>query len=480
MIPRQNAEVFIQQQLRAIGVDVQIHNNPANIIFAPEGAGGLLASGKFDLAIYAWTKFPDPDDTDTAGPQSIPPYGANFSRVVDAELGRLQHAAESTYDRARRKALYAQIERRIGEVLPYHTIVWRANVDAWNDDLHGVRPAQVDQRLLERGDVDDLKPDWIRRSDALAEPVVRLYTLAAPEAASHLGLTQADAATTMFRRAGASACASAVDDATRALDAAGDDRRRRAGARRPRDPAAGRRTTSQRGIEIADAHLITLIDVARLAFLGLRVLLDEQNPPERKQLALTRLQRYAGLVDGVVPLTVAAERETRERLAVAGLDRPVRRGGPHGARARAGAARRGRRDSSPPRRSPAGKSRSRRSARSATPTRRSSSASVLPRARHDHRLPPEVYAFALNQVGVDIGPDELAARAHDAFDALQAEMQALAPRVAADLGIASTRLSRCDPRAEARADHRRRRTTSSRSTARASSRSRRSSAARTC
>ncbi len=143
VIPRQNAEVFIQQQLRAIGVDAQIHNNPANIIFAPEGAGGLLASGKFDLAIYAWTKFPDPDDTDTAGPQSIPPYGANFSRVVDAELGRLQRAAESTYDRPRRKALYAQIERRIGEVLPYHTIVWRANVDAWNDDLHGVRPAQV-------------------------------------------------------------------------------------------------------------------------------------------------------------------------------------------------------------------------------------------------------------------------------------------------------------------------------------------------
>jgi len=34
------------------------------------------------------------------------------------------------------------VERRLGEVLPYHTMVWRANVNAWNDDLHGVKPAQ--------------------------------------------------------------------------------------------------------------------------------------------------------------------------------------------------------------------------------------------------------------------------------------------------------------------------------------------------
>jgi len=54
---------------------------------------------------------------------------------------------------------------------------------------------------------------------------------------------------------------------------------------------------------------------------------------------------------------------------------------------------------------------------------------VLPRARSDHRLPPEIYAFLLRHVGVDIAPGELAARAHAAFDAIQAEMQQLAPEV---------------------------------------------------
>ena len=56
---------------------------------------------------------------------------------------RRRPAAAATYDRAARKALYARLERRLGEVLPFHTIVWCANVNAWNDDLHGVKPAQA-------------------------------------------------------------------------------------------------------------------------------------------------------------------------------------------------------------------------------------------------------------------------------------------------------------------------------------------------
>jgi peptide/nickel transport system substrate-binding protein len=143
VITRQNAEVLIQQQLHAVGIDLQVHNAPANMLFAPLGAGGLLASGKFDLGIYAWTKNPDPDDSQTAGPDYIPPHGGNYARVRDAEVGDLQHRAAATYDRAARKALYARLERRLGEVLPFHTIVWRANVNAWNDDLRGVKPAQA-------------------------------------------------------------------------------------------------------------------------------------------------------------------------------------------------------------------------------------------------------------------------------------------------------------------------------------------------
>jgi peptide/nickel transport system substrate-binding protein len=142
VITRQNAEVAIQQYLRAVGVDLQVHNAAANMLFAPLGAGGLFASGKFDLGIYAWTKNPDPDDSQTIGPGYLPPNGGNYTRLRDPEIGTLQRRANATYERAQRKALYSQLERRIGELTPFHTMVWRANVDAWNDDLHGVKPAQ--------------------------------------------------------------------------------------------------------------------------------------------------------------------------------------------------------------------------------------------------------------------------------------------------------------------------------------------------
>jgi len=59
---------------------------------------------------------------------------------------------------------------------------------------------------------------------------------------------------------------------------------------------------------------------------------------------------------------------------------------------------------------------------------------VLPKARDDFRLPPEIYAYNLQQVGVDIAPDELARRAHQAFTEIQGEMQKVAVQIAKQRG----------------------------------------------
>ncbi len=57
-------------------------------------------------------------------------------------------------------------------------------------------------------------------------------------------------------------------------------------------------------------------------------------------------------------------------------------------------------------------------------------AEVLPKARDDFRLPAELYAFDLEQVGVDIPAQELMQRAHAAFTEIQGEMQTVAARIA--------------------------------------------------
>jgi uncharacterized protein (DUF885 family) len=276
---------------------------------------------------------------------------------------------------------------------------------------------------------------WILRSDALAEAVVALQTLAAPEAGSNAGLTQADAHTTDLTAGWRERVRQAAFRAAETLRAAAStesDVR----VREDIDILLRAADDVVRGLEVHDVHLLQLVDVARIAFAGIRVLLDEQNPVERKRLALVRLRRYAGLDPNTVPLAHAAEAETRARFAVAGLTAPyvqqvktalalspvlidgigalLRASGLDGWEDAFDALR-----------------------AQCEAYARFAETEVLPRARTDHRLPPEVYAFALHDVGVDIPPAELAARAHAAFDEIQAEMQALAPRVAAEHGLAA-------------------------------------------
>ena len=56
-------------------------------------------------------------------------------------------------------------------------------------------------------------------------------------------------------------------------------------------------------------------------------------------------------------------------------------------------------------------------------------------ARTDTRLPPELYANQLKQVGIDIDPQLLIQRAQLEFMETRAAMQQLAPLVAKDKGI---------------------------------------------
>ena len=55
---------------------------------------------------------------------------------------------------------------------------------------------------------------------------------------------------------------------------------------------------------------------------------------------------------------------------------------------------------------------------------------VLSKARKDFRLPPEEYALALEDYGVDIPPADLAVMAHAAFTSIQNEMQPIAEKIA--------------------------------------------------
>jgi uncharacterized protein (DUF885 family) len=60
---------------------------------------------------------------------------------------------------------------------------------------------------------------------------------------------------------------------------------------------------------------------------------------------------------------------------------------------------------------------------------------LLPKSREDFRMPGELYAFTLEQIGIDIPPAELAAKARLAFTEIQAQMQQVAALVAREKGL---------------------------------------------
>src|SRR5215475_11237066 len=65
-------------------------------------------------------------------------------------------------------------------------------------------------------------------------------------------------------------------------------------------------------------------------------------------------------------------------------------------------------------------------------------ATVLPQARDDFRLLPEEYAFALEEYGIDIPPDQMAALAHKGFTEIQEEMKPIAAQIARERKLSSS------------------------------------------
>jgi len=283
--------------------------------------------------------------------------------------------------------------------------------------------------------VDHLKSDWVRRSDTLAASVVAVETAYTPEGASKMGLTQADTATLDLSAGWRERVAAAAARAGEVLAAAAP---RETDERVREDIVILRRRVDEivARIAVEDEHLVPMIDVPKVAFGGIRVLLDDQNAAERRARAVVRLRRYAGLEPGCEPLAVAAERETRERLGLTGRIGPyvveVRTALALGPVLVAGIKDMFERSGLDGWTNAFGAFESQCAAYAAFVERE-----LLPRARSDHRLPPPVYADALRRVGIDIPPADLSAQAHAAFEATLAEMQALAPRVAAELGISS-------------------------------------------
>ncbi|MET3928499.1 hypothetical protein ABIE51_000386 [Lysobacter sp. OAE881] len=170
-------------------------------------------------------------------------------------------------------------------------------------------------------------------------------------------------------------------------------------------------------------------DVPQTVFSGLQGLLSDQTPPERRAKALDRLKNYVGMGTEKTPITELAKARYTEAAANAQLVHPTKLeveqalgnvdtyvDGIRKLFAKY-------------------KIEGAEPALAAMETQLKdygtwARANVLPTARTDTKLPPELYANSLKQYGIDIDPQLLIRRAQVEFMETRAAMQQLAPLVA--------------------------------------------------
>jgi hypothetical protein len=279
-------------------------------------------------------------------------------------------------------------------------------------------------------------PAWVQRSDENSQVLLELIARFSPEGAGRLGIPGLDeeildlkpgfnertrtslqkAAATLKERLAQEKDPNVRQDLQILIDAT---------------------ESNVRGNELTEKYQIPYFDVAATVFQGLRVLLDDQVEPQRRQAALVRLRKYAGLAPGTAPLTQLAEQYTRSRLSEPGLAGPfkgeIERDLANDKTYVDGIGQLFEKYKITGYQEAYGKLKEQLAAYDGFLRQ-----GVLPRARTDFRLPPELYAYSLEQVGVDMPVDELVRRAEVAFREIQNEMQALAPLVAKEKGLAAT------------------------------------------
>ncbi|MET1162960.1 MAG: DUF885 domain-containing protein [Pseudoxanthomonas sp.] len=191
------------------------------------------------------------------------------------------------------------------------------------------------------------------------------------------------------------------------------------------------------GSQLNEKYMLPWSDAPQSMFNGLNGLLSDQTSPERRAKALDRLKAYVGLAPDSTAFTSLARQRYEEKLSDSKLlqptklevERAVGNGDTYSSGVRElfvkykieGA-------------EPALAALDKQIKEYNDWTR----SKVLPKARTDTRLPPELYAYQLKQYGIDIDPALLMQRAQLEFMETRAAMQQLAPLVAKAKGIDAT------------------------------------------
>jgi len=280
------------------------------------------------------------------------------------------------------------------------------------------------------------RPAWVGKSDANARLLLDVMARFSPEFAAELGLEGYDEAivdmTPGFEERSEKATRDAVAELKKRVDSESEP-----AVKQDLQILIDAAELSLEGRALSRKYEVPYTNVGRIVFFGVQGLADDQVAPARRQAAVVRLRKYAGLEKGYRPLAELARERTRTKLSEAALLGPAK------AKLKKDLAQTAFFVDGIADLMKKYQLKGWESALDALKGQLKSydeflGAEVLPRARDDFRLPPEMYAFALKNVGVEMAPEALAERAHVAYEEIRNEMAALAPLVAKEKGFPAT------------------------------------------
>lgn len=135
--------VQVQAMLKAVGISVEEKTYQGALLFAPMGAGGILQTGKYDLAWTGWVAGFDPDNSTLYTCAAQPPNGNNETRYCNPELDAAENDALTHFDIPTRKKAYAKIEAILTRDVPQLPVWWPRQVQPINPDFKNFTPNPV-------------------------------------------------------------------------------------------------------------------------------------------------------------------------------------------------------------------------------------------------------------------------------------------------------------------------------------------------
>ncbi len=183
-------------------------------------------------------------------------------------------------------------------------------------------------------------------------------------------------------------------------------------------------------------HRVPFLNATTTIYEGLRILLDAQTATERRHAVIVRMRKYAGLEPGYQSITTIFEDRVKHQIAAQNMVYPSRQKMEldlsRDASIMGGVAELCKKYNLKNWEEPYGILK-----KQVEDYDQWTREQVLPKAREDFRMPPEEYALAFENFGIDISPAEIARMAHAAFTNIQNEMKPIAAEIASRRHLAS-------------------------------------------